>query len=130
MKKWIVVFAMVGAAATLAACSNDAQVVSENLSKDADSFRIARRIVFYNGINGEYMLEIRGLCSLGGASTLPGKSITVTCKDDKGQYKKHYLGLSDNVTYFAEQIDAADASKSMYTVIFKPTSIIPNIQLS
>ena len=42
----------------LAGCDNDASVASRNLSQAADNFEINRRIVFYNGITGEYMLEM------------------------------------------------------------------------
>ncbi len=41
----------------LTSCS-DADTASQNLSIAADNFEINRRIIFYNGINGEYMLEI------------------------------------------------------------------------
>jgi uncharacterized lipoprotein NlpE involved in copper resistance len=118
-----------GVALALAGCSNDADVASRNLSQAADNFEINRRVVFYNGINGEYMLEIQGLCSLGGSQSLPGKSITVTCKTGPGQYKKHFLGLSDNVTYFAEQIEPAKASTYFYRVTFKPSTILPAIDV-
>ena len=36
-------------------------------------------------------------------------------------YKKHFLGLSDNVTYFAEQIDSKNVDKYHYRLIFKPS---------
>jgi hypothetical protein len=36
----------------------DADTVSYNLSKDADYFKVNRRIVFYNGITADYMLTI------------------------------------------------------------------------
>ena len=127
MTKTILALAAIGL--TVAGCSNDADVASRNISQAADNFEIARRVVFYNGINGEYMLEIQGLCSLGGTQSLPGKAITVTCKTAPGQYKKHYLGLSDNVTYFAEQTDPANASTSRYRVTFKPSVIVPAIDV-
>ena len=114
----------VGAVATAGACSSDADVASENLSKDADNFKILRRVVFYNGISGEYILQIEGYCSLGNDD--PQYKLTVTCKVGDGQFKKHFLGLSDNVTYFAEQIESAGVSTSHYKVIFKPTSIVPD----
>lgn len=107
-------------------CSNDAQVVSQNLSQEADNFRVARRVVFYNGVTNDYMLEIKGLCSLGAG--VSAKSITVTCKTQDG-YKKHILGLSDNVTYFVEQLNSAMVSPNFYQVTFKPTTIIPDIRL-
>lgn len=109
----------------LTACS-DADVASQNLSVAADNFEIARRIVFYNGISGEYILTIEGLCSLGNNDTT--KRLSVTCKVEDG-YKKHFLGLSDNVTFFAEQIISEPVSEYHYRVVFKPQTIIPNVDL-
>lgn len=114
------------AALTLTACS-DADVASSNLSKAADQFEITRRIVFYNGITGDYMLTIEGLCSLGNNDR--SGQLTVTCKTGAGAYKKHFLGLSDNVTYFVEQVDPAAASPYQYRVVFKPLAIVPDIEV-
>jgi len=111
-------------ATSASACSDDADVASENLSKAADNFEIVRRIVFYNGITGNYMLVIEGRCSIKDE----GNQLEVTCKIGKDAYKKHFLGLSDNVTYFAEQIDSANVSVDHYRVSFKPEAIIPDIQ--
>lgn len=111
----------------LAGCSSDADVASQNLSQAADNFQIQRRIVFYNGITNQYILEIEGLCSLGNDD--PAKQLSVTCETGPGQYKKHFLGLSDNVTYFAEQLEPASVSKYNYRVVFKPQEIIPDVNL-
>ena len=99
-------------------CSTDAQVVSQNLSQEAGMFKINRRIVFYNGITDTYILTIEGRCQVE-----HGEKLAVTCKTGDNSYKKHYLGLSDNVTYFAEQLDGADVSQYRYKVIFKPQTI-------
>jgi hypothetical protein len=110
----------------MAACStHDSDVVSENLSTEADQFHILRRIVFYNGITGEYMLSIEGLCALGNND--PPRELTVVCKVGPDQYKKSFLGLSDNVTFFVEQMEAASVSSAQYKVIFKPSVIVPDI---
>lgn len=111
------------ACAGLAACSNDAEVASRNLSTAADNFEINRRIVFYNGITGEYLLTIEGLCS----QEPEARKLSVTCKTGPGQFKKHFLGLSDNVTYFSEQMEPAAANIYHYRVVFKPSVIVPNI---
>ena len=113
------------AVVSLGACS-DANIASSNLSKAADNFEINRRVVFYNGITGDYILSVEGLCSLGN-SDKPSQ-LTVTCKVGPSSYKKHFLGLSDNVTYFAEQIEPAKVSAYHYRVIFKPAAIIPDIE--
>lgn len=110
----------------LSGCS-DADTASYNLSKAADYFEVNRRVVFYNGITGDYMLTIEGLCSLGN-SDAPG-TLTVTCKTGEEQYKKNFLGLSDNVTYFVEQIDSKNVDKYHYKVIFKPSVIVPDIDI-
>lgn len=126
MYKRIALAAAIASAAALTACS-DAQVASSNLSKAADNFEINRRIVFFNGITGEYMLSIEGLCSIGSASET--KAVAVTCKTGPAAYKKHFLGLSDNVSYFAEQVDGANVSAYNYRVVFKPAAIVPDIEL-
>lgn len=124
MKKKIV--AALGAAvvlvAGLSACSSDADVASKNLSKDADNFKIPRRVVFFNGITDSYLLSIEGLCSI----TDQGHQLEVTCKTGPTEFKKHFLGLSDNVSYFVEQLNGANVSTQRYKVIFKPSTIIPD----
>lgn len=112
-------------AAILIAGCTDADIASHNLSKAAEQFQIERRIVFYNGITGEYMLSMEGRCSVEHTSS----RLAVTCKTGPDEYKKHYLGLSDNVTYFSEQVDSAKVSVYHYKVIFKPQAIVPDIDL-
>lgn len=111
------------AALVLTAC-NDAQVASRNLSQAADNFEINRRVVFYNGITADYMLSIEGLCSLDADSS---RKVSITCKTGPSTFKKHYLGLSDNVTYFIEQLEPAGVSTFHYKVVFKPSVILPDI---
>lgn len=111
----------------LVGCATDADVVSQNISKDADQFAVYRRVVFYNGITDKYILQIEGYCSLGNYDA-PGE-VTVTCKTGEKAYVKHFLGLSDNVTYFAEQIQDAEVSSARYKVIFKPSAIIPDVDI-
>jgi hypothetical protein len=127
VKKVLLIAAIVVALFSVTGCRTDADVVSENLSKSADQFEVMRRVVFYNGITESYMLTIEGRCSLGNYDS--AGSLTVTCKTGPEQYKKHFLGLSDNVTYFVEQLDGANVSKDHYKVIWKPTVIIPDIDV-
>ncbi|QHV44114.1 hypothetical protein C1N66_13660 [Bacillus cereus] len=127
MKKKIIAGLMSIMAITgLAGCSTEADTVSQNLSKSADSFEVQRRVVFFNGITDKYLLSIEGLCALDASD---GKKITVTCKNGDGKYKKHYLGLSDNVSYFIEQTDAKYEDAYHYKVLFRPEEIIPDIKL-
>jgi hypothetical protein len=125
-RKKAIAGALVGVSALfgLTACmSDDADVVSENLSKAADNFEVNRRIVMFNGITDKYLLTIEGPCSI----TDEGNQLEVVCKTSPGTYKKHFLGLSDNVSYFVEQGEPIAASANHYRVTFKPQSIIPDV---
>ena len=126
MKKLILGLSLAMSALTLTACNrNDANVVSQNIATAADNFEIDRRIVFYNGITSDYILSIEGKCSFDPNES--GRKVDVMCKTGSNDYKKHSLGLSDNVTYFSEQLKSSDVSAYHYRVIFKPQVIIPDI---
>lgn len=115
------------ALSALAGCSTDARIASHNLSKKADQFEIERRVVFYDAIQGVYLLSIEGRCSL--RADRNDSQLEVTCRTGENEYKKHFLGLSDNVTYFAEQTKEAEVGVYRYKVIFRPTAIIPDIDM-
>ncbi len=104
---------------------DDANVASHNNAKAADNFEINRRVVFFNGITDNYLLEIEGYCSIN-ADTMDDQ-LEVICKTGPQKYKKHFLGLSDNVAYFVEQLEANEASAYHYRVTFKPQTIIPDV---
>jgi hypothetical protein len=117
------------AAIVLGGCATDADVASQNLSTAAEQFEVNRRIVFINGITDKYLLEIVGYCSVEtGDSALTG-SLEVTCKTGPTTYKKHFLGLSDNVSFLVEQIQGSDVSPYQYRVIFKPDVLVPEFDL-
>ena len=127
MKRVIMSLVVVTLALFAVGCNADADVASHNLSKMGDQFKLNRRVVFYNGITGEYMLTIEGRLSIKADGM--DNQLEVTVKTGKKQFKKHTLGLSDNVTYFCEQLEAAKTSVYRYKVVFKPTTIVPDIDL-
>ncbi len=122
MKKLTMIVMMIMMGSILGSCS-DADIASHNLSKAADNFEVNRRVIFYNGITNEYMLSITGLCSIEDQR----KQLEVTCRVGETKYKKHFLGLSDNVTYFVEHLEPTRASAYHYRVVFKPQTIIPDV---
>lgn len=124
MKKLIT--SIVVGLSVLTGCS-DADVASRNVSKASDNFEVLRRVIFYNGITGEYILSIEGFCSKGNDDT--DRKVTITCKTGSNQYKKHLMGLSDNVTYIIEQLESSNVSSDRYVVNFKPTVILPDVRL-
>jgi hypothetical protein len=72
-----------------------------------------------------------GYCSVETTDSGLGGALEVTCRlvDEKTKkigFKKVFLGLSDNVTFVVEQLEATQVSTSRYRVIFKPEALIPN----
>ena len=113
---------------TIITWCTEADIASHNLSKKSDYFEVPRRVVFYNWITNEYILDIEWYCSLWWGDQYNPNEIYVVCKD-WDWYKKHFLWLSDNVTYIVEQIDSELVSKDYYKVIFKPSAIVPSIEI-
>ena len=125
MKKLVI--SMLAGIMLFTGCNREADVVSQNISRDADSFKIKRRIVFFNGITGQNIMEIIGYCSIDKDNK--DNQLEITCKVGDNQYKKHYFGLSDNTAYFIEQVDPAFASEYNYKVVFRPQTLIPDVTL-
>jgi hypothetical protein len=138
MRKFISLIAAVAALAIITTgCASKASVAAQNLSTAADNFQVPRSISFYNGITGQNILLIKGLCSIGSnvSSTDPpvnGGDVTVTCdvgKDAKGhdEFIKDFLGLSDNVTYVVQQEIGVPVSDAHYQFIWRPSTLVPGI---
>jgi hypothetical protein len=127
MIKKLLIAALAAVALIAGGCSSQADTASRNLSTAADQFEVQRRVIFYNGITDSYMLTLEGRCSLGNYDK--AGQLTVTCKVAEDEYVKHFLGLSDNVTYFVEQLEPIDVSVYRNRIIFRPTTIIPAFEL-
>lgn len=126
MNKKIFAVLAAGFMLALGAC-NAAETASRNISYESDNFKVMRRIVFVNGITDKYLLSIEGLCSI--TKDKEDNQLEVTCKTGEDGYKKHFLGISDNVTYFVEQMDASSVDTFHYKVAFRPETILPDIDL-
>ena len=126
MNKFIVSVLMFMSVISVQGCS-PAQTASNNIAVAAENFEINRRVVFINGITGEYILTVEGFCSMDVQTEQ--RQLEVTCKTGRDQYKKHHLGLSDNVTYFSEQVDSANVDPYHYRVMFRPTTLVPSVEL-
>lgn len=116
------------AALLLAGCTSDAETVSRNLSTEADQFKVVRRIVVTNTWNGETLWEATGRCSIdiGRPDVL-----VLTCREDAEQYKKHYLSIGGgNISWASTQLESVDVSRYHTTIVFKPTAVVPNIDIS
>lgn len=124
MKKLTLTLALVGALA-LTGCTSDAAKVSDDLSKAADQFEVQRKIVGVNGITDTPAFEVEGKCSIDPQN----EKLVVTCKHGQDDYKKHYVGLSDNTYWVAVQVDGVDADEYRTRIIIKPENIVPDFDV-
>ena len=124
MKKIIVLTAvMISAVLFLTACQTEAQKVSYNLSLEADNFNDIRQITVINCLQGDVLFQMTGKMSI--TADVNDNQLEVVVEDENGEYKKHFIGLSDNVTYVVEDITSDDVSKYRYTLNFNPNMWIP-----
>lgn len=116
----------------LTACENDADVVSQNLSTDADNYKVFRQIVVYNGITDQYILEVKGFCALGNNDS--AGSVSYTCKvggdAGSGGYVKDIIKVSDNIAVYAHQLEPVNVSPDYYKVTLKPTTVVPDFEFN
>ena len=114
---------VVGATVTLTGCTEAAKV-SYNLSQQADNFNIVRQLTVINCIEGDVLFQMTGKLSITADTTDNQLEIIV---EDGGTYVKHFVGLSDNVTYVVEDLNLGDnaVSKYKYTLNFNPNMWIP-----
>ena len=123
MKKKFILVLLIMLFAITGCTESDAEVASYNVSKEADQFRVKRRIVFVNLRSDTYLYSITGNCSIETDSY--DNQLEVICKVGKDKYQKHFLYLSNETTYTVEQLEYSEVSKYDYEIVFKPESIIP-----
>lgn len=124
----IALAAMAVLALVVTGCESSADKVNENLGKAAEQFEIQRRIVGINGITDKVLFTVVGRCSIESNDNLPN-NLEVICKNGPDSYEKHFVGLSDNVTWVATQLQGVDASEYRTRFIIKPENIVPDFDL-
>lgn len=97
--------------------------VSYNLSLKADNFEDVRQITVINCLQGDVLFQMTGKMSI--EADMADKQLEIVVEDENGQYKKHFIGLSDNVTYVVEDITSGNVDKYSYTLNFNPKMWIP-----
>lgn len=124
----LIAVAAILSVAAFAGCESDADKTSENLSKAAEQFEVQRKIVGINGITDKVLFEVEGRCSLELGDTLKD-TLDVICKHGPDDYRKHYVGISDNVTFISTQVKGLDVSQYRTRIILKPENLVPNFDL-
>ena len=100
--------------------------VSYNLSLEADNFNDVRQITVINCLQGEVLFQMTGKMAIE-ADTSDGQ-LEIIVEDENGEYKKHFIGLSDNVTYVVDDVTTGDVSKYKYTLNFNPEMWLPEVK--
>lgn len=124
MKKVVIIVSSILMLISITGCTS-AETVSYNLSREADEFKVKRRIVFVNLRTNEYLLEITGNCSVQGGLSSSNKELEVICRIAEDKYQKHFLYIANETTYTVEQLEYNDVSRYDYEIIFRPEAIIP-----
>lgn len=122
MKKALILTMLLGTV-LLSGCGTEVQRVSYNLSQEADNFNDIRQITVINCLQGDVLFQMTGKMSI--TADTSDNQLEVVVEDENGEYKKHFIGLSDNVTYVVEDITAKDVEKYKYTLNFNPNMWIP-----
>lgn len=122
MKKILSILVMVAIVISLAGCS-EAEKVSYNLSEQADNFNVVRQLTVINCIEGDVLFQMTGKMSITADTT--DNQLEIIVEKEDGTYQKHFVGLSDNVTYVVEQVSDENVSKYKYTLNYNPKMWIP-----
>lgn len=125
MKKFIcILLALVMVCACFVGCEQrEADMVSYNLSLEADNFNDVRQVTVINCLQGDVLFQMTGKMSIemDGADN----QLEIIVEVEPGEYKKHFIGLSDNVTYVVEDITSDDVDRYNYTINFNPKMWLP-----
>lgn len=124
MKKILCCALCIASLAMMSGCENEADAVSYNLSKQADNFNIVRQVTVINCLQGDVLFQMTGKMSI--KSDNVDNQLEIIVEDD-GTYTKHFIGLSDNVTYVVEDLNlgANDVNKYKYTINYNPKMWLP-----
>lgn len=120
MKKVMAIILVVVMTIGFAGCTQ-ATRVSSNLSQEADSFNIVRKLVAFNQRTGEVVFIAIGNFSLQKESD---GDLAIIGEDDNGFYK-HFVYLSSEMGYTCEQLEVSSVSKYKFTINYNPNYIFP-----
>ena len=124
MKKIKVVLLIIFCSLFMAGCDS-AETVRYNISREANEFKVKRRITFINLRTGEYLFQATGNCSIKGGLESTNNELELVCRIGEDKYQKHMLYIANETTYVVEQLVYSDVSRYDYEFIFRPEAIVP-----
>jgi uncharacterized lipoprotein YajG len=114
---------ILSSAVVFSGCEDESIRVNENITQQAQNFNVYRRVTVINCIKGDTLFTMEGLMNI--EADTKDKQLEIIVETDKGKYKKHFIGLSDNVTYTVEDISGSQVSKYHYEINYNPKMWIP-----
>lgn len=123
MKKIIaIMLSVIALTCTFTGC-NEADRVNYNVTEEAGNFNVYRRVTVINCLKGDTLFEIEGRMNI--EADIPDNQLELIVEVADNEYKKHFIGLSDNVTYTIEDISGAEVDKYHYEINYNPNMWIP-----
>jgi len=117
-----VTLSLVVAVATLlfvAGCA-ESDRVSENISKDADNFKVDRQITVINTRSDKVILQATGKMSVERSN----KKTTIVIRTGKNAYKKHIIYENSWTASSIEQIESQPSNPYAYNFAVNPKMIL------
>lgn len=114
---------ILSSAVVFSGCEDESIRVNENITQQAQNFNVYRRVTVINCIKGDTLFTMEGLMNI--EADRKDNQLEIIVETDKGEYKKHFIGLSDNVTYTVEDISGSQVSKYHYEINYNPNMWIP-----
>lgn len=122
-KKLLLAITMIAIMLLGVGCGRESDKVSYNLSKEADNFNVVRQLTVINCIEGDILFQMTGKMSI--EPDMAEKQLEIIVEKENGTYQKHFVGLSDNVTYVVEDLALTKVNKYKYTLNYNPKMWIP-----
>lgn len=126
MKKLLLFLPLFMGIALLTGC-NDADIVSRNLSEDADNFKVQRKITFINTVSDEVLYTVEGNMAI--VADTADNQLEITAQTGSNQFQKHFLRLSPTTVYIVEQKEWQDTNKYQFKITLKPSAVIPDVEV-
>ena len=111
----------------LTGCVNDADIASQNLSTDADNFKVQRKVTFINTVTDEVLYTVEGNFAI--VADTSDNQLEITAKTGNDEFQKHFLGLSPTTVYIVEQLEWQEANKHNFKITINPSSLIPEVEV-
>ena len=123
MKKIIGMILVMSSVLLVGCFESESEKVSYNLSEQADNFNVVRQLTVINCLQGDTLFQMTGKMSI--KADTSDNQLEIIVENEDGTYTKHFVGLSDNVTYVVEQLNSKYVNKYKYTLNYNPKMWIP-----